>query len=124
MYLGIAFVFTGVASTILFSVYISRTLNYKGTLILCFIMTIFCNLPTKNISFVVSVGWIAVAFTGKLWLIFLALALTGIFFSPINPIGQELGCEICFPVPESIVSGLIFSSNRIFASINVSNHSF
>jgi hypothetical protein len=54
-------------------------------------------------------------------LYWILLVTLGFFIYPIIPALIELGCEVVFPISESISTGFLFAGGQLFAFIVVYN---
>ena len=53
------------------------------------------------------------------WLSVIAGGAVGLVILPIIAVGQELGCEIGFPVAESTISGIILAGGQTMTIASV-----
>jgi FLVCR family feline leukemia virus subgroup C receptor-related protein len=97
----------GVVGSIVFSIYLKKTGNYRRAL-----RTIVV------ISFFIIVGlelWLSLS--AKLALTIVIVGLVGFCCTPIIPLCYDLGCELAFPMGEAQVTGILNGASLFFTFI-------
>lgn len=103
--LGLILVLAGIASGVGFSIYIKKTLNYRKAIIIISLGSLVCIISLcAGMNTINSYGL----------MLFLSGA-SGCFMIPLTPLSYDLGCELCFPVGETLVTGILLGSSMIFA---------
>lgn len=100
-------IITGVIGSICFSLYIKYTANYKRAIRI---------IPSSSLLFMI-LTCIMLNTTHSLALTFLLVACIGFSFSPLVPISYDLGCELCFPIGEAQVIGILNGGAMIFTFV-------
>lgn len=94
----------GVAGSIVFSIYIKKTGNYKRALRVIVVM-----------SFCIIVGlelWLSLS--AALALTIVIIGLVGFCCTPIIMLCYDLGCELAFPMGEAQVTGILNGGSLFF----------
>jgi hypothetical protein len=95
----------GVCGSIVWSLYLKRTTNYKFTI---------RAIPTISLIFMTIICFL-LALNAKPFLIFFVGGAIGFNVIPILPISYDLGCELSFPIGEAQVTGFINGGAMIVA---------
>ena len=87
----------GVIGSIVFSLYIKKTKNYRKAISRITIYSL--------IIMIVNMLWLNLV--GKLAGTIVLTILLGFMFTPLVPVSYDLGCELAFPIGEAQVIGIL-----------------
>ena len=94
---AIALIISGLVGSIAGSFYIKRTLKYKLLIRI---------LPLISVILLAFTYLMLNAFP-NIALMYIFMILVGFLFTPMIPISYELGCQLCFPIGEAFVLGVL-----------------
>ena len=105
---GVCLLVSGVAGSVIYTIYIKKTIKYKNAIICA---------TTLAIIFMITNGILMnVVPEQKILISFLILGM-GFNLVPMVPVSYDLGCELTFPVGEAQVVGIIAGVSMIYTAI-------
>jgi sugar phosphate permease len=103
---GLFFLLGGILGSIIFGCVVEKFKNYRAMIIVTSFfttiapMTLLQMLPSENI-----------------WYCNLSVASVGFFGFALLPIAVDFGVELTYPVPESVIVGLVMTAEQVFCLI-------